>query len=128
MSYILKHFDTNLLYFDMQKDIDGVSTHILSVNNEHKSLLPLDLELSDHGLAIWLKRRTIPSNRAYVQNFLAKLGLNEKDTKGIIDFCKGLSLNDCYWVIEDNFKGKFAENNLYDNRFSNVLSQIAFTG
>lgn len=128
MSYILKHFDTNLLYFDMQKDIDGVSAQILSVNNEHKSLLPLDLELSDHGLAIWLKRRTIPSNRAYVQNFLAKLGLNEKDTKGIIDFCKGLSLNDCYWVIEGNFKGKFAENNLYDNRFSNVLSHIAFTG
>ncbi len=128
MSYILKHFDTNLLYFDMQKDIDGVSAQILSVNEKNRSLLPLDLELSDYGLAKWLKRRTIPSNRAYVQNFLAKLGLNEKDTKGIIDFCKGLSLNDCYWVVEENFKGKFAENNLYDNRFSNVLSQIAFTG
>lgn len=128
MSYILKHFDTNLLYFDMQKDIDGVSVQILSVNNEHKFLLPLDLELSDHGLAIWLKRRTIPSNRAYVQNFLAKLGLNEKDTKGIIDFCKGLSLNDCYWVVEENFNGSFGDNNLYDNRFSNVLSHIAFTG
>lgn len=128
MSYILKQYDTDLLRFDMQKDIDGVSAQILSVNEKNRSLLPLDLELSDYGLAKWLKRRTIPSNRAYVQNFLAKLGLNEKDTKGIIDFCKGLSLNDCYWVIEDNFKGKFAENNLYDNRFSNVLSQIAFTG
>lgn len=128
MSYLLKQFDIDLLHFDMQKDIDGVSAQILWVNNEHKSLLPLDLELSDYGLEKWLKRRTIPSNRAYVQNFLAKLGLNEKDTKGIIDFCKGLSLNDCYWVIEGNFKGKFAENNLYDNRFSNVLSHIAFTG
>ena len=71
MSYILKQYDTELLSFDMKKDIDGVSAHILSVNYEHKSLLPLDLELSDHGLAKWLKRRTIPSNRAYVQNFLA---------------------------------------------------------
>ena len=128
MSYILKQFDTDLLQFDMQKDIDGVSAQIISVNEDKKNLLPLDLELSDRGLAKWLKRRTIPGNRAYVQNFLAKLGLNEKDTKGIIDFCKGLSLNDCYWVIEKNFKGKFAENNLYDNRFSNVLSHIAFTG
>lgn len=128
MSYILKQYDTDLLRFDMQKDIDGVSAHILSVNDEQKNLLPLDLELSDKGLAKWLKRRTIPSNRAYVQNFLAKIGLNEKDTKGIIDFCKGLSLNDCYWVIEENFTGKFSENNLYDNRFSNVLSHIAFTG
>lgn len=128
MSYILKQFDIDLLYFDMQKDIDGVSAQILSVNEEQKNLLPLDLELSDKGLAKWLKRRTIPGNRAYVQNFLAKLGLNEKDTKGIIDFCKGLSLNDCYWVVEENFTGKFSENNLYDNRFSNVLSHIAFTG
>ena len=128
MSYILKKFDIDLLYFDMQKDIDGVSAQILSVNEEQKNLLPLDLELSDKGLAKWLKRRTIPGNRAYVQNFLAKLGLNEKDTKGIIDFCKGLSLNDCYWVVEENFNGNFAENNLYDNRFSNVLSHIAFTG
>lgn len=100
MSYILKQFDTDLLHFDMQKDIDGVSAQILSVIDERKSLLPLDLELSDRGLAKWLKHRTIPGNRAYVQNFLAKLGLNEKDTKGIIDFCKGLSLNDCYWVFQ----------------------------
>ena len=128
MSYILKQFDTDLLHFDMQKDVDGVSAQILSVNNALKSLLPLDLELSDRGLVKWLKRRTIPGNRAYVQNFLAKLGLNEKDTKGIIDFCKGLSLNDCYWIVDENFSGKFSENNLYDNRFSNVLSQIAFTG
>ena len=128
MSYILKQFDTDLLHFDMQKDVDGVSAQILSVNNALKSLLPLDLELSDRGLVKWLKRRTIPGNRAYVQNFLAKLGLNEKDTKGIIDFCKGLSLNDCYWIVDKNFSGKFSENNLYDNRFSNVLSQIAFTG
>lgn len=110
MSYILKQYDTDLLRFDMQKDIDGVSAHILSVNDEQKNLLPLDLELSDKGLAKWLKRRTIPSNRAYVQNFLAKLGLNEKDTKGIIEFCKGLSLNDCYWVVAEDFNGNFAEN------------------
>lgn len=128
MSYLLKQFDIDLLQFDMQKDIDGVSAQILSVNEKQKNLLPLDLELSNSGLAKWLKRRTIPGNRAYVQNFLAKLGLNEKDTKGIIDFCKGLSLNDCYWVVEENFNGSFADNNLYDNRFSNVLLHIAFTG
>ena len=36
---------------------------------------------------------TIHRNRAYVSNFLSRLGLNEKDTKGIIDICQGLSLN-----------------------------------
>ena len=55
MSYILKQFDTDLLRFDMQKDVDGVSAQILSVNGASKSLLPLDLEISDQGLAKWLK-------------------------------------------------------------------------
>ena len=62
MSYILKQYDTDLLRFDMQKDIDGVSAQILSVNEKNRSLLPLDLELSDYGLTKWLKRRTIPSD------------------------------------------------------------------
>lgn len=128
MSYILKQYDTELMRFNMEKDIDGVAVHILSVIEDKKKLFPLDMELTDKGVAKWLKRRTIPSNRAYVQNFLAKLGLNEKDTKGIIDFCKGLSLNDCYWVTEESFDGKFANYNLYDNRFSNTLSHMAFTG
>ena len=45
MSYILKQYDTDLLSFDMQKDIDGISVQILSLNDAQKSLLPLDLEL-----------------------------------------------------------------------------------
>ena len=78
MSYILKQYDTELMRFNMEKDIDGVAVHILSVIEDKKKLFPLDMELTDKGVAKWLKRRTIPSNRAYVQNFLAKLGLNEK--------------------------------------------------
>jgi len=50
------------------------------------------------------------------------------DTKGIIDICKGLSLNDCYWVVDDMFNGTFDKYNLYDNRFSRALSLIAYTG
>ena len=50
MSYILKQYDTDLLRFDMQKDIDRGSAQILSVNEKQKNLLPLDLELSNSGL------------------------------------------------------------------------------
>jgi len=46
----------------------------------------------------------------------------------IIKLSKGLSLNDCYWVVEDGFDGTFDKYNLYDNRFSQVLALIAFTG
>ena len=41
---------------------------------------------------------------------------------------EGLSLNDVYWVVPEDFDGKFADYNLYDNRFNRILSQIVFTG
>jgi len=46
----------------------------------------------------------------------------------IIKVSKGLSLNDCYWIVEEGFEGTFDNYNLYDNRFSRVLALIAFTG
>lgn len=128
MSYILKQYDTPLIKFNINKDAFGISTEILWVNEEKRNLLHLSLNKNLDNLSSWLRHRTIPSNRAFVENFLAKLGLNEKDTKGIIDICKGLSLNDSYWIVDENFKGTFANNNLYDNRFSQTLSLMAFTG
>lgn len=128
MSYVLKIFDTDLIKFDMTKTLDGFSADILWINNQKKEMLPIGVSGDNESLAKWIKYRTIPGNRAYVQNFLAKLGLNEKDTKGIIDICKGLSLNDCYWIVDESFEGDFAKVNLYDNHFSRTLSYIAFTG
>ena len=59
---------------------------------------------------------------------LKTLGLSHNDTKGIIDVCKGLSLNDSYWVVPEGFDGKFSQYNLYENRFSEMLALVAYTG
>lgn len=128
MNYILKQFDNDLLYFSMKNTNDGLKVAIQSVIDELKSLLSLDLEYNNHSLKRWLEKRTIPRNRAYVSNFLARLGLNEKDTKGIIDICLGLSLNDCYWIVQENCKDKFSDKNLYTNSFNTNIASIAFTG
>lgn len=127
MSYILKLYDVPLLEFEFIRTVDDVTVKILQDFGNDK-LLPLDCTLDEKSLFRWLKNRTIPANRAYVQNFLARNGLNEKDTAGIIDICKGLSLNDSYWVVDSAFDGKFEDYNLYDNRFNRMLSFIAFTG
>lgn len=128
MDYILKQFDNDLLYFSMENTNDGLKIEIKSVNEGLKQLLPLDLELTSHSLKKWLEKRTIPRNRAYVSNFLARLGLNEKDTKGIIDICQGLSLNDCYWIVQENCLDRFYDKNLYTNPFNTNIASIAFTG
>jgi hypothetical protein len=56
------------------------------------------------------------------------MGLSPNRKMDVIKASKGLSLNDCYWVVEEGFAGTFEKYNLYDNRFSRVLGLIAFTG
>ena len=68
------------------------------------------------------------SLRLYDDEILKTLGLSLNNTKGIIDVCKGLSLNDSYWVVPSDFSGTFKEYNLYENRFSEALSLVAYTG
>jgi len=77
------------------------------VNEEKKWLLPLDLALSPEGLSRWIQKRTIPKNRAYVNALLARCGLSINRPMSIIAVCKGLSLNDSYWVVDDSFTGTF---------------------
>lgn len=128
MTYILKQFDTPLVKFSATEDTSTPEISILWVNEDKRSLLPLDLDLTPEGINSWLRHRTIPKNRAYVHSFLAKCGLNLNRPMSIINVCKGLSLNDSYWVVEEGFDGKFSDFNLYENRFSNILALIAFTG
>ena len=127
--YVLRLYDTDLLSFTLsERGIEGLKAQIHSVNEEARALFPLDLELTDDGLVKWLQRRVIPKNRAYVAEILKTYGLSVNDTKGIIDVCKGLSLNDSYWVVPQGFTGTFAQYNLYENRFSEILSLVAYTG
>lgn len=128
MIYELRHFDTPVLRFTATEDRNTPDIEIIWINEGCKELLPLDLTLSDEGVARWLTHRTIPKNRAYVHNFLSKCGLNLNRPMNIIKVSKGLSLNDCYWIVEDGFEGNFEKYNLYDNRFSKILALIAFTG
>ena len=128
MNYELKHFDKTLVRFSATEDTNTPEIKILWKNDAKKDLFPLDLELTEEGIAKWLKHRTIPKNRAYVHNFLSKCGLNINRPMTIIKVSKGLSLNDCYWVVEEGFEGTYDKFNLYDNRFSQVLALIAFTG
>lgn len=127
--YSLRIYDTELMRFSMEKQgLSGLVAEILYTNEEQTHLLPLDMERTGEGVIHWLERRVIPKNRAFVDEILKTLGLSHNDTKGIIDVCKGLSLNDSYWVVPEGFEGKFSQYNLYENRFSEILALVAYTG
>ena len=127
--YILRLYDTDLLTFSLaEHGIEGLKAEIHEINQAERSRFPLDMDLSDTGLLKWLQRRVIPKNRTYVAEILKTFGLSVNDTKGIIDVCRGLSLNDSFWVVPQGFAGTFSRYNLYENRFSEILSLVAYTG
>ena len=129
MNYILKHFDTPLIRFHASEDTNDPEITILWINEANHGLLPMDIgEPTEEHISKWLQRRTIPKNRAFVRTFLAKCGLSTNRPMSIISVSKGLSLNDSYWVVNEDFEGSFEQYNLYENRFSQILAYIAFTG
>lgn len=128
MVYIIKHFDTELLKFSAEENSSDPNIEVLWINEDKKHLLPIDMEINPDSIYRWIRHRTIPKNRAYVHNFLSKCGLSINRPMNIITVSKGLSLNDSYWVVEEGFDGTFDKYNLYDNRFSQILALIAFTG
>ena len=129
MLYELRQYDIPLLRFYLKREeLDKVSYTIEWVNEEKKHLLPIGLTIDSQGIAKWLKSRVIPKNREYVNQILTKSGLNHNDVMGIINVCKGLSLNDSYWIVEKGFTGKFFDYNLFQNKFTNTLALIAYTG
>ena len=128
MIYELKHFDQVLLRFSAENGADP-NVKILWVDKKHQKLLPLDLKSADEeGIESWVRHRSIPKNRAYVDTVLSSMGLSINRPFEIMRLSKGLSLNDCYWITEEGFTGTFEKYNLYQNRFNRILGEIAFTG
>lgn len=127
MVYTVKHMDIPVMSFEV---IENTGDPVVSITwiTDNKDMLPVDMTADNEGLSRWLRSRTIPKNRAFVNNFLYKCGLSINRPMDIIAVSKGLSLNDVYWIVDENFTGSFEKYNLYDNNFSNILALIAFTG
>ena len=124
---VLKHRDRELLRFEW---IEPQGVRVVSVNDAERKFLPLEMKgvASDETLWTWLTRRTVPRNRRNIEELMARLGLNSRNIRGIIELCRGLSLNDVYWVATDDLHDGWEDVNLYDNRFSEAIALMAFGG
>ena len=97
MEYILKHFDTSLFRFTANANSAEPEYQITWINEAGRELLPKDMDtITEAEIDRWIRHRTIPKNRAFVHDLLAKCGLNINRPMSIVAVCKGLSLNDCY--------------------------------
>ena len=89
MGYILKLFDTDLLKFDVIENLADPVLKITWMDESRKALFPLGMEVSDDGIASFIRHRCIPKNRAYVNAFLAKNGLSANRPMDVITVFTG---------------------------------------
>lgn len=128
-TYVLKNYDTPLFEFYFSKEILELNTvHIINVYHDFEYLLPIYLQnnLNDLSLKKWLKSRSISSKRMNMKEMTKKLNINMNNVQELLDYSKGLSLNDCYWICKKDEDIKFDDVNLYDNNFSKKISFLAF--
>ena len=125
--YILKEYNTPIATFELSKNNDS-RCRVSNLKILNKELLPLGMDFTNEGVALWLKQRIIPKNRGYVDNILSRFGISYRETIAIINICKVLSLNDSYWVVDENFEGDFSKYNIYQNKINNSISKVALTG
>ena len=124
---VLRHRDRELLRFEW---VEPQGVRVVSVNEAERRFLPLEMHgvANDETLWTWLTRRTVPRNRRNIEELMARIGLSSRNVKGIIELCRGLSLNDVYWVVPDDCEDSWKDFNLYENDFSGAIAQMAFSG
>ena len=124
---VLRHRDRELLRFEW---VEPQGVRVVSVNEAERRFLPLEMHgvANDETLWTWLTRRLVPRNRRNIEELMARIGLSSRNVKGIIELCRGLSLNDVYWVVPDGCEDSWKDFNLYENDFSNAIAQMAFSG
>ena len=76
----------------------------------------------------WASGRTLSIGRSYAKEILNSLRLSQKNRYAVCKACRGLSLEDSYWILQEGDDKKWAEVNLFDNPFSLFITEISLSG
>lgn len=137
-SYTLRCKDIPLVKFDLTSEeyVAGgakdktYATKITEVAERDANIFPFDLRgerLTDKSLMAWISRRKAPKNRQFVDHVLEAIA-DSKNPLRYVDVSHALSLNDAFWITNDDMPAKWQDCNLYHHHFNELIAQIAFTG
>lgn len=128
-TYRLKLYDDDLASFTMTRDERGAVLCISAECNEScRELLPFQMNGDASSIERWVEARTISKNRTYASRIMRQYGIRFDDAIQMLDACNGLSLNDAYWVVPEGSTASFAQKNLYENPFDELVATVAFSG
>ena len=108
--------------------VEPHGVRVVSVNEAERRFLPLEMHgvANDETLWTWLTRRIVPKHRHYIQMMLGNLGIMQKDTRAIIEMCKGLNLPvDRLHAIEDFLQKRVSEILEFGEESDDLLKIVA---
>ena len=119
-NFVLMNKDIPILGFEIRYDRFG--TFKLIENQYYSNIRP-------HGflnITQWLQGRQAPKHREHIVDLLKRCGCY--DLEAYIRITHALTLNDTFWIKEDESKLKWNDVSLYSNNFNEVIAKIAFEG
>ena len=135
--YTLRRKDIPLVHFCLEAEQEVTAgmaqtiyqVHVTQVEEESRHLLPGTLreQLTDASLLTWIDRRKAPKNRQFVDQIMHAIADDENPLR-YVDISHALSLNDAFWITNDEAPALWKDFNLYSHPFDEVLAYVAFTG
>lgn len=120
MNYLLMNKNTPLLRFECYQDDFG-ETEVRELE-WLSSVRPIGYQ----GLYSFLDHRKAPKHRKHIEQLLNRYGCDELE--GFLRVSHALSLNDTFWVKEEESPMSWSEVSLYQNEFNELIAQAAFDG
>ena len=76
----------------------------------------------------WASNRTLSIGRSFAKEILNALRLSQTNRYAVCKACRGLSLEDAYWIRQDGDKRVWDEVNLFQNPLSLYITEISLSG
>lgn len=76
----------------------------------------------------WASNRTLSIGRSYAKEILNSLRLSQINRFAVCKACRGLSLEDSYWIRQDDDEKTWNEVNLFKNPLSLFITEISLSG
>lgn len=76
----------------------------------------------------WASNRTLSIGRTYAKEILNSLRLSQTNHYAVCRACRGLSLEDSYWIRQEGDTASWREINLFENPLTLFITELSLSG
>ncbi len=76
----------------------------------------------------WAANRTLSISRSYAKEILNALRLSQNNRYAVCKACRGLSLEDSYWIRQEGDESAWEQVNLFENPLTLFITEVSLSG